>query len=131
MTLSVKCRELSTHARFSFGSQSSGSVRLLAVHETEYIVLNSPVGYSQIDGNLATMAAAMKLNGTPNDLIQNLNPISIIVLIPIFDNVIYPFLRKKGINFTPIKRIYAGFLVAGLGMWFYTVVRDDSIDSDP
>lgn len=27
-------------------------------------------GYSQIDGNLATMAAAMKLNGTPNDVIQ-------------------------------------------------------------
>jgi proton-dependent oligopeptide transporter, POT family len=43
------------------------------------------LGYSQIDGNLATVAAGMKLNGTPNDLIQNLNPISIIVLIPIFD----------------------------------------------
>jgi len=27
-------------------------------------------GYSQIDGNLGTVAAAMKLNGTPNDLIQ-------------------------------------------------------------
>ena len=36
-------------------------------------------------------------------------------MIPIFDYIIYPFLRKKGINFTPIKRIYAGFLVAGLG----------------
>lgn len=37
--------------------------------------------YSQIDGNLGTMAAAMRLNGTPNDLIQNLDPISIIVSI--------------------------------------------------
>ena len=36
-------------------------------------------------------------------------------MIPIFDYIIYPFLRKRGINFTPIKRIYAGFLVAGLG----------------
>ncbi len=26
--------------------------------------------YSQIDGNLGTVAAGMKLNGTPNDLIQ-------------------------------------------------------------
>lgn len=36
----------------------------------------------------------MKLNGTPNDLIQNLNPISIIVLIPLFDRVIYPVSAK-------------------------------------
>jgi hypothetical protein len=46
---------------------------------------------------------------------RNLNPISIIILIPVFDKIIYPFLRRRGINFTPIKRIYAGFLVAGLG----------------
>ncbi|KAF9008064.1 peptide transporter PTR2B [Cyathus striatus] len=79
--------------------------------------------YSQIDGNYGTMAAAMTLNGTPNDLIQNLNPISIIVMIPIFDHVIYPLLRRRGINFTPIKRIYAGFLVAGLAMVYASVLQ--------
>ncbi|KAJ3495018.1 hypothetical protein NMY22_g19990 [Coprinellus aureogranulatus] len=79
--------------------------------------------YSQIDGNLGTTAAAMTLNGTPNDLIQNLNPISIIILIPIFDRVIYPFLRKRGINFSPIKRIYAGFLVAGTAMIYASVLQ--------
>jgi POT family proton-dependent oligopeptide transporter len=36
-------------------------------------------------------------------------------MIPIFERLIYPFLRSRGINFTPIKRITAGFLVAGLG----------------
>jgi dipeptide/tripeptide permease len=46
---------------------------------------------------------------------RNLNPISIVVMIPIFDRVIYPFLHRRNINFSPIKRIYAGFLVAGLG----------------
>ncbi|KAF9445220.1 peptide transporter PTR2B [Macrolepiota fuliginosa MF-IS2] len=79
--------------------------------------------YSQIDGNLGTMAAAMTLNGTPNDLIQNLNPITIIVFIPIFDYIIYPFLRRKGINFSPIKRIYAGFIVAGLAMLYAAVLQ--------
>jgi POT family proton-dependent oligopeptide transporter len=79
--------------------------------------------YSQIDGNLGTMAAAMKLNGTPNDLIQNLNPISIIVMIPIFDYIIYPTLRRMGINFTPIKRIYAGFIVAGIAMLYAAVLQ--------
>ena len=79
--------------------------------------------YSQIDGNLGTVAAGMTLNGTPNDLIQNLNPISIIVFIPIFDKLIYPGLRKMGINFTPIKRIYAGFLVAGLAMLYSAILE--------
>lgn len=79
--------------------------------------------YSQIDGNYGTMAAAMTLNGTPNDLIQNLNPISIIILIPIFDYVIYPFLRRKGINFSPIKRIATGLMVVGTSMIYAGVLQ--------
>jgi POT family proton-dependent oligopeptide transporter len=79
--------------------------------------------YSQIDGNLGTTAAGMTLRGTPNDLIQNLNPISIVVMIPIFDKLIYPFLRKHNINFTPIKRIFAGFLVAGLAMMYASILQ--------
>ncbi|KIJ93446.1 hypothetical protein K443DRAFT_397455 [Laccaria amethystina LaAM-08-1] len=80
------------------------------------VFLFFPFFWLSIDGNLGTVAARMKLNGTPNDLIRNLNPISIMILIPVFDKIIYPFLRRRGINFTPIKRIYAGFLVAGLAM---------------
>ncbi|EAU80290.1 peptide transporter PTR2B [Coprinopsis cinerea okayama7 len=79
--------------------------------------------YSQIDGNLSTTAAGMTLNGTPNDLIQNLNPIGIIIMVPIFDRIIYPFLRRRGIDFTPIKRIYVGFLVAGLAMVYAAVLQ--------
>ncbi|KAF9552619.1 peptide transporter PTR2B [Agrocybe pediades] len=87
--------------------------------------------YSQIDGNLSTMAAGMTLNGTPNDLIQNLNPISLIVMIPIFDYVIYPFLRRRNINFSPIKRMYAGFLVAGLAMLYSAVLQKYIYDRSP
>ncbi|PPR08189.1 hypothetical protein CVT24_001572 [Panaeolus cyanescens] len=87
--------------------------------------------YSQIDGNLGTVAAGMTLNGTPNDLIQNLNPISIIVMIPIFDHIIYPFLRRRGINFSPIKRIYAGFLVAGLAMLYAAVLQHFIFKTSP
>ncbi|KAJ3554308.1 hypothetical protein NM688_g3181 [Phlebia brevispora] len=79
--------------------------------------------YSQIDGNLGTMAASMRLNGTPNDLIKNLDPISIVVMIPIFDYFIYPTLRRYGINFAPIKRIYAGFIVAGLAMLYAAILE--------
>ncbi|KAH6905979.1 peptide transporter PTR2B [Coprinopsis sp. MPI-PUGE-AT-0042] len=79
--------------------------------------------YSQIDGNLGTTAAGMQLNGTPNDLIQNLNPVGIIIMVPIFDFLIYPFLRRHGIDFTPIRRIYTGFLVAGLAMVYSSVLQ--------
>ncbi|KAJ6609532.1 peptide/h+ symporter protein [Mycena sp. CBHHK59/15] len=79
--------------------------------------------YSQIDGNLGTVAAGMTLNGTPNDLIKNLDPISIIILIPVFERGIYPLLRRLGINFSPIKRITAGFVVAGLAMVYSAVLE--------
>ena len=87
--------------------------------------------YSQIDGNLGTVAAGMTLNGAPNDLIQNLNPISIVVLIPIFDRFIYPGLRRMGINFTPIKRIYTGFLVAALAMLYSAILQKFIYETSP
>ncbi|CAL1711653.1 unnamed protein product [Somion occarium] len=79
--------------------------------------------YSQIDGNLGTMAASMRLNGTPNDLIQNLNPISIVIMIPILDHGVYPLLRRWKINFSPIKRISLGFIVAGFAMLYAAVLE--------
>ncbi|KAJ7795676.1 POT family-domain-containing protein [Mycena leptocephala] len=75
----------------------------------------------QINGNLGTVAAGMTLHGTPNDLIKNLDAISIVILIPVFECTIYPSLRKMGVNFSPIKRITAGFFVAGLGELFYAL----------
>ncbi|KAK7429409.1 hypothetical protein QQZ08_004001 [Neonectria magnoliae] len=74
------------------------------------------LAYNQMTGNLTTQAATMQLHGTPNDVIQNLNPISIVIMIPIIDHVLYPTLRKFGIAFTPIKRMTTGFVIAALSM---------------
>lgn len=65
----------------------------------------------------------MELNGVPNDIISNLNPISIILFIPIMDMVVYPGLRKMHINFTPIKRITVGFFLASMAMVSSTVIQ--------
>lgn len=65
----------------------------------------------------------MQLNGVPNDIIQNLNPISIIIFIPLMDFVIYPALRKARINFTPIKRIAFGFALASMAMISACVIQ--------
>lgn len=74
------------------------------------------LAYGQMTGNLTSQAAVMELNGVPNDIIQNLNPISIIIFIPFMDFIVYPALRKARINFTPIKRIALGFALASLAM---------------
>lgn len=65
----------------------------------------------------------MELHGVPNDIITNLNPISLIIFIPIMDHVIYPAIRKTGFNFTPIKRIYFGYMLAAMAMIAATVTQ--------
>lgn len=65
----------------------------------------------------------MELHGVPNDIINNLNPLSLIIFIPIMDKFFYPALRKLGIKFTPVKKITAGFFVAGCSMIAATVTQ--------
>ncbi|KAK6540231.1 hypothetical protein TWF694_009047 [Orbilia ellipsospora] len=81
------------------------------------------VTYNQINGNLTSQAAVMNTHGLPNDILSNLNPFSLIILIPVFDLVLYPGLRKLGINFTPIKKITFGFIVGVLAMIWAAVLQ--------
>ncbi|KAK2606024.1 hypothetical protein QQS21_003542 [Conoideocrella luteorostrata] len=74
------------------------------------------LSYNQMTANLTTQAGTLERHGVPNDILQNLNPISIVIMIPIVDHVVYPGLRKLGIAFTPIKRMTFGFLIAALSM---------------
>lgn len=76
-----------------------------------------------MNNNLTSQAATLTRNGVPNDLITNLNPISLVIFIPIVDNFLYPALRKAGIRFTPIKRIAFGFMLASLAMVSATVIQ--------
>lgn len=90
--------------------------------------------------NLTSQSATMQLNGVPNDLINNLNPVTLVIFIPIVDFFVYPTLRKYGIHFTPIKRITWGFFVASAAMVSSTVLQyyiykkapcDDALIADP
>ncbi|KAI3317292.1 POT family protein [Xylariaceae sp. AK1471] len=72
--------------------------------------------YNQLNSNLTSQAATMVLGGVPNDVINNLDPIALLIFIPICDKFIYPFLRRIGYNFTPIKKITAGFALGTLAM---------------
>ncbi|EHK96079.1 putative Peptide transporter PTR2 [Glarea lozoyensis 74030] len=79
------------------------------------------------DGGLGAagnaQSAALTTNGVPNDLLDNLNPLAIIVLIPILNHGIYPLLRKLGIRFGPIKRMTFGLFVAAIGASAYAIIQ--------
>ncbi|OCK89306.1 MFS peptide transporter-like protein Ptr2 [Cenococcum geophilum 1.58] len=81
------------------------------------------ITYNQINNNLTSQAATMSLHGIPNDVLANLDPFALIILIPICDLLIYPALRRKGIRFTPIKRIAAGFFTGSAAMIWAAVVQ--------
>lgn len=81
------------------------------------------LAYSQMVGNLTSQSATMSLNGVPNDLINNLNPLTLVMFIPLIDCFFYPALRKANIRFTPIKRMTCGFFVASAAMISSTVMQ--------
>jgi POT family proton-dependent oligopeptide transporter len=66
--------------------------------------------------NLVSQANTMNLGSTPNDIVAKLNPIFIVIVIPIMDFIVYPALRKAGVNLSPIKKITAGFALSSMAM---------------
>ncbi|EAT83815.2 hypothetical protein SNOG_08647 [Parastagonospora nodorum SN15] len=81
------------------------------------------VCWIQIWNNLISQAGEMALHGTPNDLLQNLDPIALIIFIPFLDLVVYPTLRKFKIDFDPISRIFAGFMLVSVSMVYASVLQ--------
>lgn len=78
---------------------------------------------SQINNNLTSQAAVLNTHGLPNDILSNLDPFALIILIPICDLLVYPALRKAGINFSPIKKIFWGFVTGALAMLCAALVQ--------
>ncbi|KAG0270284.1 peptide transporter ptr2 [Actinomortierella ambigua] len=79
--------------------------------------------YGQLTTNLVSQAGTMLTDPLPNDIINNIDPISLIILIPIFDKFIYPFLRRYGYEPKPVTRIALGFLFTALSMAWAALVQ--------
>ncbi|KAF2867136.1 POT family-domain-containing protein [Massariosphaeria phaeospora] len=79
--------------------------------------------YNQMNNNLGAQAKTMMLHGVPNDVMSNLNPIAIIVFVPLMDLGFYPLLRRFGIRFTPIKKITVGFFFSVMAMIWAAVLQ--------
>lgn len=62
---------------------------------------------------------------------QNIDPITIIIFIPICDKIFYPALRKIGIPFKPITRITWGFFFGAFAMAYAAGVQQLIYSSGP
>lgn len=81
------------------------------------------VSYNQLNNNFTAQADTMRHLGVPPEIVAQLDPLALIIFIPICDLLIYPALRKYGIRFTPIKRITLGFITASFSMLWAAVVQ--------
>ncbi|KAJ7811025.1 hypothetical protein B0H14DRAFT_2861285 [Mycena olivaceomarginata] len=85
-----------------------------------------PVNHSDkllVDGGIGPLGsnqgAAMISNGAPNDLLNNFNPLTIIVFTPIVAYLVYPGLEKLGIRCGPIRRMTFGMFLCTGALYVY------------
>lgn len=55
---------------------------------------------------------------------QSLNPFMVMVLIPFFSLVVYPWLNKKGLKVTPLRKMGTGMLLAGVSFLSVGVLQN-------
>ncbi|KAK9474807.1 POT family-domain-containing protein [Dipodascopsis tothii] len=89
------------------------------------------VVYGQMMNNFISQAGQMETHGIPNDIMQNIDPLAIILFIPLCDSLLYPYLRRVGIPFKPISRIFCGFMFASLAMAYAAIVQHLIYTSPP
>ncbi|KAF8872957.1 peptide transporter PTR2A [Infundibulicybe gibba] len=87
--------------------------------------------YNQLNNNLPSQAATMSTHGLPNDVLSNLDPFALIIFIPICDKIIYPALRRAGMNFSALKKITAGFATGAAAMVWAAVVQHYIYKTNP
>ncbi|CAF1149126.1 unnamed protein product [Rotaria sordida] len=87
--------------------------------------------YNQFGANLVSQAAQMNVGPLPNDILQNIDPLVLVIFIPIFDKLIYPGLRRFKINFPAIRRISCGFFCVSLGMAWSAFVQHQIYSTPP
>ncbi|CAG8465259.1 11691_t:CDS:2 [Dentiscutata erythropus] len=90
------------------------------------VILTYPiywVCYMQVYNNLISQAATMTVKFIPNDMMYNLNPITLMIFTPIANHIFYPALRRIGINSHPVTRISIGFIIIASAMLYSAIVQ--------
>ncbi|KIO00630.1 hypothetical protein M404DRAFT_29323 [Pisolithus tinctorius Marx 270] len=89
------------------------------------------LSYNQLNNNLTSQAATMSTHGLPNDVLPDLDPLALIIFIPLCDLVLYPALVRWRINFRPLQRIAWGFYTGAAAMVWAAVVQHYVYKTNP
>lgn len=65
------------------------------------------------------------------DLINNLNPLSLLILIPLCDKLVYPAIARSRFNLIPIRKIALGFSAATLSMVVAAIIQHFIYQNSP
>ncbi|XP_054887282.1 solute carrier family 15 member 1 [Poeciliopsis prolifica] len=57
------------------------------------------------------------------DQMQTINPILILTLVPIMDSLVFPLIKKCRLNFTPLKKMTVGMILAALAFVCAAVIQ--------
>ncbi|KAJ2716692.1 peptide transporter ptr2 [Coemansia spiralis] len=87
--------------------------------------------YGQMTNTLITQAGEMNTGKVPNDIMQNIDAIFLIIMIPVFDKLIYPGLRRCGIVVGPVTRIFIGFVLMAVSMAYAAIIQHLVYKSGP
>ncbi|KAF3481854.1 uncharacterized protein GIQ15_04613 [Arthroderma uncinatum] len=85
----------------------------------------------QVSNNLVSQAAQMQTSGLPNDIMYNTNPIVIVLVIPIIDRLLFPWLRRSGFALTAVTRLVWGFALEAAAMAMAAIVQKLIYSSGP
>lgn len=87
--------------------------------------------YDQQSSVWTLQAQRMKLHGLQPEQLNIINPLQIMLFIPLFDKIIYPVLRQRHINIEPLRRMSWGMLLAAASFVISGFVENAIQDSAP
>jgi len=93
-----------------------------------------PIQYINDNGlgsSVSFLSTMLTTNGVPNDVINNFNSLSIILMAPVLNYGLYPMLRRFNIHYGPIARITTGLALSTLGGVGYTILQKYAYEQSP
>jgi POT family proton-dependent oligopeptide transporter len=84
-----------------------------------------------MQSNLISQASQTKAGGTPDDLLPAMNTVGCIVLGPIIQDGLYPFLHRRHLYPSPVTRITIGFAFITMSMLYATIIQHVIYRSPP
>ncbi|KAG9288836.1 hypothetical protein G9A89_001160 [Geosiphon pyriformis] len=81
------------------------------------------ISYIQTNSNLISQAATMQAGLLPNDFMNIIHTFALLICVPVLNHLFYPIIRKYGIAFGHVKKIFFGFMFAALGMAYNSIVQ--------